>query len=155
MALALITKGHTGGPHAVTIVDGHLEHGRAGTVPHLGHGLIGGGLDGSVNVSLGGGIALGDEQGDGILGLTALLGGSGGGQVGIGEADLTSQDFHGIILIHNLLISFTVKLHSGVCIRLGLSPAGLKFHPALMPGFAPLYGSGQPVVFPELLAVLF
>ena len=88
-------------------------------------------------------------------GLTALLGSSGGGQVGIGEADLTRQDFHGIILIHNLLISFTVKLHSGVCIRLGLSPAGLKFHPALMPGFAPLYGSGQPVVFPELLAVLF
>ena len=155
MALALITKGHTRGAHAVTIVDGHLEHGRAGTVPHLGQGIIGGGLDGSVNVCLGGGIALGDEQGDGILGLTALLGGSGGGQVGIGEADLTSQDFHGIILIHNLLISFTVKLHSGVCIRLGLSPAGLKFHPALMPGFAPLYGSGQPVVFPELLAVLF
>ena len=76
MALALIAKGNTGGAHAVAIVDGHLEHGRAGTVPHLGHGLIGGGLDGSVNVSLGGGIALGDEQGDGILGLTALLGGA-------------------------------------------------------------------------------
>ena len=49
----------------------------------------------------------------------------------------------------------TVKLHSGVCIRLGLSPADLKFHPALMPGFGPLYGSGQPVVFPELLAFIF
>ena len=106
MTLALIAKGDAGLSHAVTVPDGDGQHGRPGTVPHLGQGLLGGGLDGGVNVRLGGHIRLGDEDGDGILGLTALLGGSGGGQIAVGQADLAGQHFHGVILIHSLCSPF-------------------------------------------------
>nr|DAE26372.1 MAG TPA: hypothetical protein [Myoviridae sp. ctQ6D10] len=106
VALALIAKGDAGGPDTITVMDGHLEHGGPGPVPHLGQGILGGGVDGGVNVRLGGPVRLGDEQGDGILGLTVLLGGSGSGQAAIGEAHLAGQHFHGVILIHSLCSPF-------------------------------------------------
>ena len=106
MALALIAKGDAGGPDTITVMDGHLEHRGSGTVPHLGQSFLGGGLDSGVNIGLGGVVRLGDEDGDGKLGLTALLGGSGGGQIAVGQADLAGQHFHGVVLIHSLCSPF-------------------------------------------------
>ena len=114
MALALIAKGHPGGPHAVPVIDGHPELGRAGPVPHLGQRLIGSGLDGGVNVRLGGHVRLGDEQGDAVLGLPALLGGPGGGQVAVGQAALAGQHFHGVVLIHSHLLLYMIFILSFV-----------------------------------------
>ena len=89
MPLALIAKGHAGLSHAVTVPHGGSKLRRACAVPHLGQCLVCGGVDSGINVRLGFHISLGNEQGHGVFRLTALLGGSGGGQVGIGEAYLT------------------------------------------------------------------
>nr|DAO08072.1 MAG TPA: hypothetical protein [Caudoviricetes sp.] len=146
MALALITKGDAGGAHAVTVMDGHLDHGGPGTVPHLGQGLLGGGVDGGVNVRLGGVVRLGDEQGDGILGLPALLGGPGGGQTAIGEAHLAGQHFHGVILIHNLCSPFCDFIGCFVSMSGDFRPDRLDFCPALMPGFGGFELAGQAAI---------
>nr|DAG16912.1 MAG TPA: hypothetical protein [Caudoviricetes sp.] len=95
---------------AITVMDGNRQYGRPDAVPQLAHSVLRRRLCGGVNVRFGSGIGFGDQQGDAIFCLAALLRGAGSRQVGVGQTHLAGQHFGGDVLIHGKYLLFCSKL---------------------------------------------
>ena len=89
MPFALIAKRQAGRTEPVTIVHNLLGCGVC-AAPFLAYAVLIRRLNRGVDVGNGCGIGLGDKQRNAVLGLTALLGCSGGGKVDIGKPNLAS-----------------------------------------------------------------
>ena len=113
MPLALRAERQTVFARTVAVPHDGIEAGTH-TAPQLAHGVPRRRLNRSVDVRFGSNVGLGNENGDGILGVAlSAQGRTGLNQVAVGKANFAGQDFLSIILIHDRILTFSI--YSSFC----------------------------------------